>query len=152
MELTIGKFINGQIQYRVLEDDIREFRQPNGTIIKMTISAEAQFEELKKSGWKIVELIDETQLDNEQEFYSTLVEPIDKGDTIGFNYHKRFDKRLVRNEIERLKNNLASTDYKVIKCYEASLLSQELPYDIENVHKERQDIRDRINDLEMMIL
>lgn len=152
MELTIGKFINNQIQYRVLEDDIKEFRQANGAVIKLTISAEAQFEELKQSGWKIVEAIDESQLDNEKEFYSTLVEPIDKGETIGFNYLKRLDKRLVRNEIERLKNNLALTDYKVIKCYEASLLSQELPYDIKNIHTERQEIRDRINELEVMIL
>lgn len=50
--------------------------------------------------------------------------------------------------IAKLKKQLAETDYKVIKCNEASLIGEELPYDMEEVHKERQEIRDEINRLE----
>ena len=50
--------------------------------------------------------------------------------------------------IEQLKKQLAETDYKVIKCNEASLIGEELPYDMKEVHKERQEIRDEINRLE----
>ena len=50
--------------------------------------------------------------------------------------------------IEKLKKQLAETDYKVIKCNEASLIGEELPYDMKEVHKERQEIRDEINRLE----
>ncbi len=50
--------------------------------------------------------------------------------------------------IEKLKKQLAETDYKVIKCNEASLIGEELPYDMTEVHEERQEIRDEINRLE----
>lgn len=51
-------------------------------------------------------------------------------------------------EVEQLKAQLASTDYKVIKCYEAQMVGEELPYDIVALHAERQALRDRINELE----
>lgn len=51
-------------------------------------------------------------------------------------------------EIDRLKKKLTDTDYKVIKCYEASLVNAEMPYDVAEVHQERQEIRDEINRLE----
>lgn len=50
--------------------------------------------------------------------------------------------------IEKLKNKLTGTDYKVIKCYEASLVGGETPYDVKALHAERQEIRDEINRLE----
>lgn len=52
------------------------------------------------------------------------------------------------SEIERLKRKLAESDYKVIKCYEYSLAGLPEPYSIENIHTERQQIRDEINRLE----
>lgn len=51
-------------------------------------------------------------------------------------------------EIEKLKKKLTETDYQVIKCYEASLIGGEVPYDVQEMHKERQEIRDEINRLE----
>lgn len=51
-------------------------------------------------------------------------------------------------EIESLKTQLAETDYKIIKCSEYQLVGQELPYDIQELHTERQFLRDRINALE----
>ena len=38
-------------------------------------------------------------------------------------------------------------DYKIIKSYEYSLMNIEIPYDMEQLHSERQNIRDRINSL-----
>lgn len=51
-------------------------------------------------------------------------------------------------EINKLKNLLSSSDYKIIKCYEYRLVGNVDPYDIIMIHKERQAIRDQINELE----
>ena len=51
-------------------------------------------------------------------------------------------------EIERLKSELQDSDYKVIKCAEALTIGAEMPYDVESLHKERQALRDKINELE----
>ena len=51
-------------------------------------------------------------------------------------------------EIERLKSELQESDYKVIKCAEALTIGAEMPYDVEILHKERQALRDKINELE----
>lgn len=50
--------------------------------------------------------------------------------------------------IQELKNELSSTDYKIIKCSECSLAGEPLPYDIVALHAQRQAIRDEINQLE----
>ena len=54
----------------------------------------------------------------------------------------------IQMEIERLKSELQESDYKVIKCAEAICLNAEMPYDMTELHKERQALRDRINELE----
>ena len=51
-------------------------------------------------------------------------------------------------EIERLKSELQESDYKVIKCAEAMTVGAEMPYDVASLHKERQALRDKINELE----
>ena len=51
-------------------------------------------------------------------------------------------------EIERLKSELQESDYKVIKCAEALTIGAEIPYDVASLHKERQALRDKINELE----
>ena len=51
-------------------------------------------------------------------------------------------------EIERLKSELQESDYKVIKCAEAMAVGAEMPYNVESLHKERQALRDKINELE----
>ena len=54
----------------------------------------------------------------------------------------------IEQQIAELKAELESTDYKVIKCYEAQLVGKILPYDITELHTERQALRDKINELE----
>ena len=51
-------------------------------------------------------------------------------------------------EIERLKSELQDSDYKVIKCAEALTIGAEMPYDVASLHKDRQALRDKINELE----
>lgn len=57
----------------------------------------------------------------------------------------------VRQQIDLLEGKLKSTDYKVIKAYEAQLIGDTVSYDFEKVHAERQEIRDKINELEMLL-
>lgn len=54
-------------------------------------------------------------------------------------------------KIADLKEQLNASDYKVIKCAEYSLAQLEAPYDIAEVHAERQKLRDEINALESEI-
>jgi len=46
-----------------------------------------------------------------------------------------------------MKEQLAETDYKIIKCSEYQLAGLELPYDIAALHTDRQALRDQINTL-----
>lgn len=54
----------------------------------------------------------------------------------------------IENEISDLKAKLDASDYKVIKCFECSMVGEEMQYDIEELHAERQAIRDMINQKE----
>lgn len=54
----------------------------------------------------------------------------------------------IHMEIEHLKSELQESDYKVIKCAEAICLNEELPYNMTELHNERQALRDKINELE----
>ena len=51
-------------------------------------------------------------------------------------------------EIRRNKRILEATDYKVIKCLEAVLCGEEMPYDIKALHEEREGYRRIINENE----
>lgn len=51
-------------------------------------------------------------------------------------------------EIDILKAQLAESDYKIIKAYEYSLMGIEIPYDMQAIHVERQELRDKINQKE----
>lgn len=50
--------------------------------------------------------------------------------------------------LQALKNELTSTDYKIIKCYEYSLVGLEMPYDIITLHEERENLRNQIREIE----
>ena len=58
------------------------------------------------------------------------------------------EEEIKQQRIAELKGQLNSTDYKIIKCSECSLAGIELPYDIVELHAERQALRDEINELE----
>lgn len=54
----------------------------------------------------------------------------------------------VRAQILLLKNQLESSDYKIIKAYEYSVLGKQIEYDLEELHEQRQALRDAINERE----
>ena len=59
-------------------------------------------------------------------------------------------------ELRVLQSRLDATtsevgDWKIVKCYEAALIGEPAPYDIEALHTERQQIRDRINEIEALL-
>lgn len=56
--------------------------------------------------------------------------------------------RQLQSNIDCLKNQLNSSDYKIIKAYEYSMVDKESEYDMEELHEERQGIRNQINILE----
>ena len=58
---------------------------------------------------------------------------------------------LLLSEIERMKSELQDSDYKITKIAEAMSIGEELPYDAKALHKERQALRDKINELEMEV-
>mgnify|MGYP000881829853 CR=1 FL=1 len=83
--------------------------------------------------------------------YIIELQPYVNGGRISYNYIRKVDKQAIRAEIRKLKDSLAESDYKVTKCYEASLTVEKPPYDISALHIERQSKRDRINELELQL-
>ena len=61
------------------------------------------------------------------------------------------DSLMKTAQIEMLKKRLTDSDYKVIKCQECVLAGIPLPYNIDELHNERQTIRDQINKLQAQI-
>lgn len=70
------------------------------------------------------------------------------GDEFVLTTDEKAQEQAKQAEIYRLKDELADTDYKIIKCSEYQLAGQVLPYDIAELHTTRQALRDRINELE----
>ena len=55
------------------------------------------------------------------------------------------------NTLNELKKLLQDTDYKVIKCYEAQLGNEEMPYNLQELLAQRKAWRDEINAIEFEI-
>ena len=58
------------------------------------------------------------------------------------------ERQLIEQEIRNLESDLAASDYKIIKCSESNLLGEASSYDIDVIQKERQEIRNKINELQ----
>ena len=56
--------------------------------------------------------------------------------------------QLNEQRVWELKDQLAQGDYKIIKCAEAQLTGEPMPYDIEALVAERNAMRAEINELE----
>ena len=57
-------------------------------------------------------------------------------------------QRQREQRIWELKDQLAQGDYKIIKCAEAQLMGEEMPYNVAELVAERNAMRDEINELE----
>lgn len=100
------------------------------------------------SDWKPVDDIDESKTISDDDNYTIRLVPYDNGNRISFNYEKVVNTTKIQGEIDAIKAELSETDYQVIKCYEASLVGEELPYDIKALHEDRNEKRAQINALE----
>ncbi len=154
--MTEYGYINedGYLVSKMLEEYVEKYRDDeDGEIKERVVSIEDQVSLLV--GWKPVDLVDDTQLqcaDN----YSVRIIPYDAGDRISYNYEQRFNSRIVQEKISKLKKSLTSNDsdigdYRITKCYEASLIGEDMPYNVLELHKKRQEVRDEINKLEALI-
>lgn len=99
--------------------------------------------------WKPVDAIDPEKLHCTDNQCRVKVVAYDAGDHIAYSYNTVFDKQKLRREIESRKQELSDSDYKIVKCYEASLLNKPLPYNVEELHQTRQQMRNEINELEL---
>ncbi len=147
---------NGSLVSKFLEEYNEKYRnEDTGEIETRTISIQQQQIELAALGWKPVELVDETKLQC-PENYSVRIIPYDVGNKICYKYEQRFNAKIVQSKIDELKFSLTSNDssigdYRITKCYEASLIGESMPYDISELHKKRQAVRNEINKLEAII-
>lgn len=62
----------------------------------------------------------------------------------------------LEQKIRNLESDLSSTaseigDWKIAKCMEYQVNGLEAPYDLEELHKKRQDVRDEINQMQEQI-
>lgn len=131
-------------------EEYTERYQERGERKLRTVSVETQAASLSAAGWKPVDPLDEERLKC-VEGYIVRVSPFDAGERISYRYDTVFDTQKVRRGIEELKARLADDDYKIIKCYEASLLGNELPYDISALHRSREEVRAIINEMEKQL-
>lgn len=121
--------------------------EETGEIVAHTISILEQVAKLPPE-YKPVDDIDESRQETDRENYVVRIIPYDAGDRISFKYVEVPDLQKVTREIDELKGRLESSDYKIIKCYEAGLVGSPMPYDVGSLHEERQLLRDKINELE----
>ena len=143
-----GFIEDGFLRVKEIEPIVHRYRdEDSGEIKQKTISIDEQIAALPPH-YKPVDPIDESKHETSKEDYTVRIIPYDAGDRISFRYVEVPDIQKVRNEINTLKESLNNSDYKVIKCYEASLCGEEMPYDIKVIRSERQAIRDKINQIE----
>lgn len=145
--IEYGYIENGFLRSKIIEPYIERRLNAQNEVITRTVSIEEQIAMLSPE-WKPVDAIDESKTICNEENYTIRIEPYDNGDRISYRYVKSVDNYKLRSDIDALKNELAATDYQVIKCYEASLTGEDLPYDIVALHASRNEIRARINEIQ----
>ncbi|MGV8095989.1 MAG: hypothetical protein AB2L24_29405 [Mangrovibacterium sp.] len=115
------------------------------------VTIDEQIEELTTEGWKPADEIDPEQMQSCGENEKIIAIPVDTGDRITYTYEKVVDTEGIQRKIEKLKKEVAETDYQVRKCYEYSLVGKPLPYDIQTVHEEAEAIRTEISNLQNLL-
>lgn len=146
---------DGYLRSKVLEVFTERYKDENEETKERTVSIEEQAALLASQGWKPVDVVDEDKLIC-SENYSVSIIPYDAGKQISYRYELNFDLRQVERKICGLKNSLTSNDseigdYRITKCYEASLIGLDMPYNVADLHAARQAVRDKINQLEELI-
>ncbi len=142
-----GIFEDGILVVKTIEPITEMIKNKDGIPAPHVVSVDEQAKRLPQ-GWKPIEEADESRMTTTRENYIVRAVPFDAGDKIAFSYEEVPDRQKVKTEIAERKERLAASDYQVIKCYEATLTQQPLPYNMVEVNASRQAIRDEINLLE----
>lgn len=145
-----GHMEGGYLRSRLIEPQEYKYTDSKGELHTRVISESEQIEELPH-GWKPVDEIDNSKIGSHGDGFIVVPVPRDLGDHIGYDYIVKRDIKSVLLQIQALKDALAESDYKVIKCYEASLTGEPMPYDIAVLHSDRQKKRTKINELEALL-
>lgn len=145
-----GYMENGVLKSQFLEQIENRHLDKDGNEVSEIVTVEQQVAQLSEE-WKPVDVINEERMTTDDDDYVVIPVPYDAGERITYDYVRKFDKQKVQADIQALKDSLSESDYKITKCYEASLLGTELPYDIAELHAQRQAERDEINQLENML-
>lgn len=141
---------NGIMTSKMLESYNESFRDNEGELQERVVSIEEQTKVLETTGWKPVDLIDESKM-MANEGFNIEISPFDAGEHISYQYIRVLDGKALRSKIQTIKNDLSAGDYKIVKCYEASLLNEVLPYDIAKLHELRNELRAKVNELEELL-
>ena len=116
-------------------------------------------EQLKKQGWKEVIDCERPKIEDEYHKIESQVNENENGDYY-MTYSVVVLSEKIHIEIERFKQQLTNTDYKVVKNmeYQMAMMTSVEPntiildlYDAQELHRERQAIRDKINELENLL-
>lgn len=142
---------DGYLVSKIIEEQISQKLNEKNEVVQVVVSIKEQVERYISLGWKPVDLIDESKMIPSSEFSTIRFSPYDNGDRISFKYAEVFDPNKIQAKIKEHKDKLNDSDYKIMKCYEASLGGQPLPYDFDALSEERQGYRDKINKLEAML-
>ena len=147
-KVIYGRFENGYLRTIILEPYKDRYEDENGEIQERIITIEDQAIIATEKGYKPVDDVDESILARSPVGKVVLFEPVDLGDHIGYNYRTVTDIQYYKREIAKCKQQLIDTDYQVTKCYEASLVDDPMPYNIQELRSSREAVRAKINLLE----
>lgn len=120
----------------------------NGVLRTLTLTYE---ERGRYPGYVPVDKVDYSKTETGKGNYIIEIQPYRNGDRISFRYTRKLDKTAIQKDINSAEVLLKETDYKVIKCYEASLAGEPSPYDMKTLHKQRDEWRVKINELEELL-
>lgn len=73
------------------------------------------------------------------------------------NFKQNVEKEKLEAELRELRSRLQANtsdigDWKIIKALEYQLSGQAIPYDVDALNFERQKVRDRINEIESLLV
>lgn len=146
--IEYGFIEDGYLRVKSLEPITFQEKNPKtGDLETKVITVEDQIKDLPPE-WKPLERIDDEKIRQAKDGYIVKAIPYDAGEMISYHYEVVPDFQAMRRLIDDLKAQLTGSDYKVIKCQEAMLMGAPMPYDVEELHASRQEIRDKINSLE----
>lgn len=112
------------------------------------------YEDKKKEYDDYKDLIVKSYKGNQSPY--TYLNPVftDSGNNIVQTYEEVLSRQLLREAISKFKSNLSSTDYMIIKTYEAKINNEDAPYSsdrMDEVIEERKNYREKINELELLL-